>query len=449
MSDRRKAMWGWALYDWANSAFATTVMAGFFPLFFKQYWSAGADLNLSTARLGLVNSLASLVVALMAPVLGAVADRGGARKRFLLLFAYLGVLMTACLFWVERGQWQWAAFFYLMGNIGFAGANSFYDSLLPTVAGEKRVDFVSGLGYSLGYLGGGLLFLVNVLMVLHPGALALAGPAQAVRLSFLSVALWWGGFSLFLVFWLPEARSPGDSPGWPRVVRQGLARLGRTLKRLRRLPMLWLFLLAYWFYIDGVDTIIRMAVDYGLSLGFKAQDLIKALLITQFVGFPSALAFGRLARAWGVRRCLYLAMAVYALVCLLAMGMSRPLHFYLLAAAIGLVQGGIQALSRSYYTRFIPPGQEAEFFGFFNLLGKFAAILGPALVGLVGLGLRSWLLAPGAPPERVEAAQRLAARGSIGSVVLLFVVGAALFHFVDEKRGARQAREQALSGGGA
>ncbi len=445
MTGRGKATWGWALYDWANSAFATTVMAGFFPLFFKQYWSAGADPNLSTARLGLANSLASLVVALLAPVLGAMADRGGSRKRFLLLFAYLGVLMTACLFWVERGQWQWAAFFYLLGNIGFAGANSFYDSLLPAVAGKERVDFVSGLGYSLGYLGGGLLFLGNVIMVLHPQALGLAGPAQAVRLSFLSVALWWGGFTLFLVFWLPEGRTPGPSPGWRDIALQGFAQLGRTIKRLRRLPMLWLFLLAYWFYIDGVDTIIRMAVDYGLSLGFHSQDLIKALLITQFVGFPSALAFGRLARLWGVRRCLYLAMAVYALVCLLAMGMNRPLHFYLLATAIGLVQGGIQALSRSYYTRLIPPGQEAEFFGFFNMLGKFAAIMGPALVGLVGLGLRHWLLAPGASPQQVEAAQRLAARGSIGSVVLLFVAGAVLFHFVDEHKGARQARDQALS----
>ena len=446
MTSRRKAMWGWALYDWANSAFATTVMAGFFPLFFKQYWSAGADPNLSTARLGLANSLASLVVALLAPVLGAIADRGGARKRFLLLFAYLGVLMTGCLFWVEKGAWQWAVLLYLGGNIGFAGANSFYDALLPTVAGKDRVDFVSGLGYSLGYLGGGLLFLGNVLMVLHPGAFALAGPAQAVRLSFLSVALWWGGFTLFLVRWLPEERAPGPAPGWRRALAQGLGQIGGTLKRLRRLPMLWLFLLAYWFYIDGVDTIIRMAVDYGLSLGFHSQDLIKALLITQFVGFPSALAFGRLARTWGVRRCLYLAMGVYALVCLLAMGMSRPLHFYLLATAIGLVQGGIQALSRSYYTRLIPPGQEAEFFGFFNMLGKFAAILGPALVGGVGLWLRHLLLAPGASPQQVEAAQRLASRGSIGSVVLLFVLGAALFYFVDEEKGARQAREQALSG---
>ena len=186
IKSRRKAVWGWAMYDWANSAFATTVMSGFFPVFFKQYWSAGVDVNLSTARLGLGNAAAGLLVALAAPILGAVADRGSARKRFLALFAYLGVLMTAALYFVGQGQWAFALVVYAMGVIGFSGANIFYDALMPEVTGEKDVDFVSGFGFSMGYLGGGLLFLINVLMVTMPQRFGLADAGQAVRIGFLT-----------------------------------------------------------------------------------------------------------------------------------------------------------------------------------------------------------------------------------------------------------------------
>ena len=200
----RKAVWGWALYDWANSAFATTVMAGFFPVFFKQYWSHGADVNLSTAQLALGNSVAGIAMALLAPVLGAVADRSAVTKRLLLLFAYLGVLATAALYWVERGCWQWAIVLYAIGVVGFSGANVFYDALLPSVAPAGRLDTVSSLGYALGYLGGGLLFLVNVLMATRPEWFGIADSAAAVRLSFVSVAVWWGGFSLFTLAWVPE-----------------------------------------------------------------------------------------------------------------------------------------------------------------------------------------------------------------------------------------------------
>ena len=190
LQTNKKVVWGWVMYDWANSAFATTVMAGFFPIFFKQYWSAGADVNVSTAQLGLANSIASLLVALMAPILGAIADKGSAKKKFLIFFAYQGVLMTAALFLVQEGQWGWAIFIYVMGIIGFSGANVFYDSLLPSVASEDKIDYVSGLGFSMGYLGGGLLFLINVLMLLWPEKFGLPDKAAAVRIAFISVALW-------------------------------------------------------------------------------------------------------------------------------------------------------------------------------------------------------------------------------------------------------------------
>jgi UMF1 family MFS transporter len=435
----KKAVWGWAMYDWANSAYVTTVMAGFFPVFFKQYWSHGADVNVSTALLGFGNSIASLIVSLIAPVLGAIADKGSSKKKFLILFAYLGVLMSCALFLVQKGQWALAIFAYAMGIIGFSGANIFYDALLPSVAGEDKIDYVSSLGYSMGYLGGGLLFLVNVLMTLMPEKFGLPDAASAVRVSFLTVAAWWGLFTLFTIAWVKEVKTsspPADGKG---VVAAGLQQLSGTFKKLRHMRVVMMFLLAYWFYIDGVDTIIRMAVDYGLSLGFESRDLIIALLIVQFVGFPAALIFGKLGQNWGVRRAIYLGIAIYAGVTVWGTTMTQKNEFYVLAIVIGLAQGGIQALSRSYYSRLIPKDKAAEFYGFYNMLGKFAAILGPLLMGIVGLVVRRLLMPPSPTEAQLRAVGQLAARWSIGSILILFAVGAILFYFVDEEKGREQA----------
>lgn len=440
MNSGRKAIWGWALYDWANSAFATTVMAGFFPIFFKQYWSYGTDVNLSTAQLGFGNSVASMIVALTAPVLGAIADKGGAKKRFLIAFAYLGVLMTAALFWVGKGQWALAIFVYAMGIIGFSGANTFYDALLPSVAGEKQIDWVSGFGFSLGYLGGGLLFLINVVMTLMPHRFGLPDASAAVRWSFVSVALWWGGFTLMTIWWVPED-APADHPRSPLLaVSAGFRQLYRTFGKIRHLKTVMLFLAAYWFYIDGVGTVIRMAVAYGLSIGFDANDLIVALLVVQFVGFPAALGFGKLGQAWDIRKAIYLALGIYLVVTLWATRMSAIGEFFILAAMIGCAQGGIQALSRSYYARLIPANQAGEYYGFFNMLGKFAAILGPSIMGIVGLIARKMLMPTAPTPEQIEQVGRLASRWSIASIAVLFVVGALLFFFVDEKTGRKEAQ---------
>jgi len=439
LEKNRKAIWGWALYDWANSAFATTVMAGFFPIFFKQFWSSGADVNVSTAQLGFGNSIASLMVALMAPILGAIADKGSAKKKFLVFFAYLGVLMTAALFLVQEGQWVWAIFVYAMGIIGFSGANVFYDSLLPGIVGEEKIDYVSGLGFSMGYLGGGLLFLINVLMTLMPQKFGLPDAATAVRFSFLSVALWWGLFTFFTIFWVPEKKVASVEKSGQSTVADGFRQFTGTFKKIRHLKVVFLFLLAYWFYIDGVDTIIRMAVDYGLSLGFEATDLIVALLIVQFVGFPAALAFGKLGERWGVRKSIYLAIAIYMGVTVWGTMMTDKKEFYVLAVVIGLVQGGIQALSRSYYSRLIPKNKAAEYYGFYNMLGKFAVILGPVLMGHVGLIVKRSLMPSAPTPEQVIAVGQMASRWGIGSILILFIVGAILFYFVDEEKGRQQA----------
>jgi UMF1 family MFS transporter len=419
-TDNKKPVYAWALYDWANSAFATTVMAGFFPLFFKQYWSAGSDVTESTFQLGVANSLASLLIIFIAPALGAIADQGRARKKFLYAFTLFGAGMTGGLYFVAQGAWLPAALLYVGASIGFFASLIFYDALIVAIAPPERYDRVSALGFALGYLGGGVLFALNVAMTLKPHWFGLADAAAAVRLSFLTVAVWWLLFTLPLALWVPEPA--GSGRGGFAAVTGGLRQLRDTFREVRRLRHVGLFLLAYWCYIDAVDTIIRMAVDYGLAIGFQAESLIVALLITQFVGFPAAVVFGRLGERFGARTGIYLAIAVYSLVVLWATRMQHEAEFYALAVVIGLVQGGIQSLSRSVYARLIPPDKSAEFFGFYNMLGKFAAVLGPILVGWVSV-------ASGSP------------RLSLLSLLVLFGLGAWFLSRVDLAQGARMARE--------
>ena len=420
MNNDKKSIYAWAFYDWANSAYATTVMAGFFPLFFKSYFSAEADVTMSTAQLGFANALSSLVVVLIAPLLGAIADVGGIKKRFLFLFAYLGILMSASLAFVGKGEWEMAIFVYVLGNIGFMGSNSFYDALLPSIAGKRQFDRVSGLGFALGYLGGGILFALNVAMVQFPDFFSLADKAEAVKVSFISVALWWALFSLPLLLFVKEAKS-AEKKGSLQTALLGYRRLIGTLKKIRSLKGLLLFLVAYWLYIDGVDTIIRMAVDYGMAIGFDPNSLIVALLIVQFVGFPATLVFAYLAQRWDTKKALYLAISIYLIITFWATVMDQIYEFYMIALLIALVQGGIQALSRSYYARMIPEGYAAEFFGFYNFLGKFAAILGPALVGIVAVTTEN-------------------SRAGIASVAVFFVLGGLLLMRVDEKKVAKEVR---------
>ncbi|MCJ7556741.1 MAG: MFS transporter [Gammaproteobacteria bacterium] len=380
----RRTVLSWALYDWANSAFATTVMAGFFPVFFSSFWSLGANGSLTTARLGFANGIASLLVAVLAPIIGAVADRGGVRKKFLFVFAGLGIVMSGGLYFVQQGNWAIAALLYVCATAGFAGSNVFYDSMIVDVSRPEEFDMVSAYGYSLGYLGGGLLFAVNVLMTIHPAWFGLADAAQAVRVSFLSVAVWWLVFSLPLLLWVREAPTEDRQPSLG-AVRAGLKQLAETIRAVRLLKPVLIFLCAYWLYIDGVYTIIKLAVDYGIRLGFDSSKLVLALLLTQFVAFPAALFFGWVARFIGVRTGILIALGVYALATIWASMISEVWEFFGLAITIGLVQGGVQSLSRSMYARLIPADKSGEFFGFYNMLGKFASILGPFLVGVTAL----------------------------------------------------------------
>ena len=417
---RRRPVLAWAFYDWANSAFATTVMAGFFPVFFKQHWNVGVAVTESTFRLGMTNGIASALIALAAPVLGAIADRGGARVRLLMAFTVMGAAATAALALVPAGHWQVAAALYLAGSLGFWAGIVFSDSLLLHVAEPREYDLVSGFGYALGYLGGGLLFATNVAMTLRPAWFGLADAAQAVKASFVMVGVWWLIFALPLVFSVPEqAASVRLTPA--AAVRQGFGELARTLREIRRYRAILWFLAAYWLYIDGVNTVIKMAVDYGLSLGFEAAQLVAALLLTQFVAFPAALAFGWLGQRIGARRGIFLALTVYAAATCFAYFLRDVRDFYLLAVVIGLVQGGVQSLSRSYFGRLVPEGKSSEFFGFYNMMGKFAAVLGPLLTGVVA---------------KLTGDPRL----SILSILLLFVGGATLLACAPRRDGPATAR---------
>jgi MFS transporter, UMF1 family len=386
MTPERKAQWGWALYDWANSAFATTVLAGFFPLFFRNFWNEGLPDEVVTFRLGLAHSASGLFILLLAPLLGTLADRSGAKKAFLFGFALLGAAATALLATAPANAWLVATTLFALASIGFSGSMVFTDALLVDVARPNEYERVSALGFGLGYLGGGLLFALNVAMVLKPAVFGLDGKTAAVQWSFVMVGVWWAVFTLPLMRYVRERPARRRlSPG--RALADALQELLATLRSLKHHRNVWMFLLAYWLYIDGVDTVIRMAVNFGQALGFPDDSLIVALLLVQFVGFPAAIVFGRLGERWGPRNAVLLAIAVYIGVTVWAYTLRTVGQFYAMAVVIALVQGGVQSQSRALFAQLIPEGRAGEFFGFYNMLGKFAVILGPLLVGWAALVL--------------------------------------------------------------
>jgi UMF1 family MFS transporter len=384
-----KQVVAWAAYDWANSAFATTVMVVFFPVFFKQYWATGMSETDSTAWLGITNGIASFLLAVLAPWLGMLGDRGGARLKFLLGFTVLGVAATASLYFVAQGEALFAAIMFCLASMGFWGGIIFYDSLLIDVAPRVRLDSVSGIGYAIGYLGGGVLLAINVWMTLDPQLFGLVDAGHAVRVSFLTVALWWALFSIPIFLFVRERSSHEETASAiapsGSTLRDSFVALGRTIREVRRYRAVVLFLLAYWMYIDGVNTIQKMAVDYGLAIGLETSSLVQAILMVQFIGFPAALIFGWVGQRISPVVGLFVCISVYVLVTIYATMLDTSTEFFFMAAATGCVQGGIQALSRSYYSRLIPHDRAGTFFGFYNMMSKFAAVLGPFLMSFTAL----------------------------------------------------------------
>lgn len=421
MNEKRsggKRIIAWWMYDWANSAFILTVSAGFFPVFFKSFWCSGVDATVSTARLGYGNAIAGLLVALFSPFLGAVADVGRAKKKLLGLFALLGVCTTFSLYYIPQGAWLQALLMYLIGSVGYNGANIFYDALLVDIADKQHMDSISATGYSIGYLGCGLLFLVNVLMVNSPERFGLPDAAAAVKVSFVMVAIWWLLFSLPLFRFVPERQGNGDR-GRRDIIRASIASAVATGRKIMSDKVLLLFLMAYWLYIDGVHTVIFMAVDFGMSIGIGASSLMIALLVVQFVGLPSSFLFGRLANRFGAVTMIITGNVIYMLICFGgALFLKSPTQYIILGGCIGLAQGGIQALSRSYFGKLVPSETAAEYFGFFNIVSRFAIIIGPAIVGSIVLLTKTAGLS-----------SDMASRTGMSSLTLLFIGGSILLLF--------------------
>jgi UMF1 family MFS transporter len=422
----RPELRAWALYDWANSAFVTTVITAMFPTYFQKVAARGLPEATAASRYAFATTAALALVAVMAPVLGAIADRAPVKKRMLAAFMIPGVAATAALALVGPGDWVLALGLFALANIGVAGSFVFYDALLPHIARGDELHRVSTAGYALGYVGGGILLAINLVMIQKPDLLGLPDSGAGVRASFVSVAIWWAVFALPLFRRVPEpAVTEHTSPGSQgHLVRDAVRDLRRTLGQMRRHRHAFLFLIAFLLYNDGIQTIIRMAALFGSEAGIGQGTLIGAILAVQFIGVPCSFLFGQIAGWIGPKRAIFAGIAIYAVVCLLASRIKTAADFWTLAVLVGLVQGGTQALSRSVFASMIPAARSAEFFGLFAVFEKFAGLFGPLLFGLATLATGS-------------------SRAAIASVLVFFVLGGVLLGFVDVSKGQRDAETAA------
>ena len=412
----------WAWYDWANSAYFTTVVTAVFPAFYSSYAAAGLEPAQATARFGAVTTISVAVIAIGSPILGAIADFTGIKKKLLAIFMMIGVTAAAAMVFIQRGDWMLASALFFIGNIGVSGTTVFYDSLLPHVAKPEESDRVSAAGYALGYLGGGLLLLLNLAWILQPAAFGFADTAAATKASFASVAVWWLVFSIPLLRRVPEppvVLDPGETQE-RHLLEAAFARLGRTFGEIRRYKHAFLLFIAMLLYQDGIQTIIRMASVYGAEVGIDQNAQIAAFVMVQFLGIPFAFLFGALGTRIGTKRALYIALAVYTAATIIGYFMTTVTQFFLLAAMVATVQGGAQALSRALFSRLIPANKTSEFFGFYAVAERFATVLGPLVFTLSVIITGS-------------------SRSAVLFIITFFIAGGLLLSRVDEREGMRAA----------
>ncbi|PKO02078.1 MAG: MFS transporter [Chloroflexi bacterium HGW-Chloroflexi-5] len=426
--EHKRAITAWTMYDWGNSAFATTIMAAVLPVYYSSVAAANLAPNVATAYWGFTSSIAALIAAIISPILGAVADFRGSKKRFLTIFMLIGVTATALLYVIQTGDWLLASIFFVFGNIGFAGSLVYYDALLPHIAKPDEMDQVSSRGYAMGYIGGGILLAINLFMIMFvPDLVPALDAGLMTRLSFVTVAIWWFVFTLPVLLRVKEpprrieAHEVGFSP-----LKASFTRLYTTFKEIRKYRDLSLGLLAFWVYANGIGTIIVMATIYGAELGFSQTTLIGTLLMVQFLAAPFAFLFGWLAKKLGTKKSIYLCLSIYTLIAIAGYFLYQEWQFWALGAAVATVQGGSQALSRSMIGKMIPRSKSAEFYGFFSVFEKFASILGPALFGVV---------------STIMGESRL----SISSLVIFFALGMFILSKVNIEKGNAVAEQEEQS----
>ena len=414
------ALRAWAMYDWANSAYQTTIIAAVFPVYFNAVAAKGMDPDLKLSSYGWASALAILIVAVIAPVLGAMADHSAIKKPLLAVFAGIGIVSCFAMYWITEGEWLFALTLFVVGNVGVAGSIVFYEALLPHLVPPERLDAVSSAGYAIGYLGGGVLLAINAAMIMKPALFGIADTSTATRLSFASVGVWWLLFTLPLMRTVPEPRALVGGVAHRMTVGDGIRQMVRTFRELRRYRQAFWFLMAFLIYNDGIQTMIRMATSYGERIGIDSGAMITALLLTQFIGVPAAFAFGMLSSRIGAKVAVFLGLAVYACITVLGYFMTSAAHFFALAILVGLVQGGTQALSRSLFASMIPRQKSTEFFAFFSVFERYAGVLGPAIFAVVSA--------------------RGSARSAILAILIFFIVGGLLLTRVNVDAGRREAR---------
>lgn len=414
MSKLTKIEKSWALYDWGNSAYSMVVTSTILPLYFKgMFESAGGQAAVSTAYWGYANSLSTLILAILAPILGTLADYRGYKKKMFNIFFILGITGTALLAAVPNGNWMLLLVIYLINAIGFSGSNVFYDAFLVDVTEEERMDKVSSMGYALGYIGSTIPFIICMaIVILAQKKIIPITTGDASKISFIITAIWWGVFTIPMIKRVKQVHGIEREPN---PVAKSFVRIGRTFLNIRKHKKVFLFLLAYFFYIDGVDTIIKMATSYGSDLGIDSTSLLIILLATQFVAFPFAILYGKLAKKYKGKTMLYVGIIIYTIICIYAYFLNSVADFWILAMLVGTSQGGIQALSRSYFGKIVPKENANEFFGFYNIFGKFAAIMGPFLVGYVTYKTGT-------------------TNNGVFSIIILFIIGGIVLMRVPEDR---------------
>ena len=380
----RKSVNSWVMYDWANSAFATTIIAAVLPTYYGIVAASNLPPNLASSYWAYSTTIAMLLLVFLAPILGAIADYKRSKLKFLAAFALLGIIFTAMLYFIQEGDWLLASVFYILARIGWSGANVFYDSLLPHIASDKEINQVSTLGYAAGYLGGALLLGLNLGMILSPQTFGIPDAGLGTRLSFMSVACWWALFSIPLFRNVKEPMPIlKPIPGRSSIII-AFKRLAGTFRDIKNFKQAFIFLVAFWFYNDGIGTIIVMAAMFGTEIGIAQDHLIGAILAVQIIGIPFTILFGKLAVRLTTKRAIYLGLIIYTLISIGGYFMQNALHFWILAITVGMIQGGTQALSRSLFGQMTPRKKSAEFFGFFDVSQKFSGLIGPALFGIIG-----------------------------------------------------------------